>query len=1141
MADLPNADDLMTFLFDKIFDIIQATRATDAEELSMSAQHNLQALLVTLVEEAASLSTGVLDKILAQFLRVGTMPRSRKGDVDASQTRLTPKETTQAYRAAAKICNECPDKMSRYVAQYFNEVVLESQVHRNSKHGRGAEDQHDENESNTGPSPSGLIELEKAHSLLRELWRCAHMVLSNVVPQVEAELSADNVRLRLMATETLGDMIAGIGSAGPPPPPIMNAAAYPPWQFDDPPTDVPANSLTTPRSPIPFSEAHHSAYQSFVGRQQDKSAVIRAAWVTSVGNILTTAAGGVGISHVDQAELVKALGKMLVDPEEKVRIAAIKAIGDFSLKDVIDILGPYGGVNTSSSVLGALVDRCKDVKDLVRAEALHVVSRLWGVAAGEIAAGNKHVVSLLDGIPTRVIEVFYANNQASNVMIDQVLYKHLIPLNYPPVDSKGKKSAKASKANRTSRGVEPSLADQLRTARILLFVRCLSARAKTAFFAILGRQKSYKDFLGQFLERCEQCSTKNASADARQSLDRAIRYILPMLPEPVRGSVDLQTIAKLNDRSIHQLLRKCINPGSDFNTVHAALERSLSMYAEKNLATAATTMRTILYRSSYLIYNRSHLPHILQYARSDDDGLGSAAHELLTEISQKDPKLFEASVRELCNSLIEQSPSASTANPAGSVETLKACAIYARGNHTVPADAKFIAALQAFALYGVPAKAAKYASSILLAASSTKEMHAQDLLRNALKDWQYGSPNFLSKLATISQVSHHSPESTEEFRDEILEIAINDILQKNRTSRGDEAADESTGVWVADADLDDECRAKCWAVKILVNGIYAIEDVDMAKSRAVDVLKLLNSLIANKGEISKRGDTPRGHCSRLYLFAAQSLLKLCRRDIFEKMVTPGDFESLALMAQDGVLEVRQGLVQKLQKYLVKNSLPQRFYTIFFLTAYEPSSALRQSLETWLRSRAKYFQQGKLHVLESVLPRLVSLLAHHPDYAEDVESLGYLTRYLVFYVSCVASRESGGLLYKYAERLKQVADTVDVGASERLYLLSEVAQMVIKKWEDKNGWSFQTWLAKVGMPNGLFGPLKDHATAQKIADKQYVPADVDVEGIVDSLVRDHDRKKVSGARGSHVANHTDVSAEAKVGGCKRYQSKEEGQV
>ncbi len=72
-------------------------------------------------------------------------------------------------------------------------------------------------------------------------------------------------------------------------------------------------------------------------------------------------------------------------------------------------------------------------------------------------------------------------------------------------------------------------------------------------------------------------------------------------------------------------------------------------------------------------------------------------------------------------------------------------------------------------------------------------------------------------------------------------------------------------------------------------------------------------------------------------------------------------------------------------------------------------------------------------------------------------------------------------------------------------MSDLAQALVKKYEEKKGWSMQTWPAKVDLPVGLFASLPSHEVAQDIAEKNYLPEEMD--DLLDRLVRDADKKKV----------------------------------
>ena len=529
VTDIPNSENLVLYLFTSFFDILSgSSRASGEEHLPKSVEYNMTSILVTMVDESSSLPQEAVDTIVAQFLR--TDPRvigpshgkgKKNGIVDEKQSTLVLKELPPAYNMAKMICNSCEDKMAREISKYFNDVIVEASAssHQNRRSSRDMEDADD---PALGPTEDDLKELCKAHRLLRELWRACPAVLQNVIPQLEAELSAENLQLRLLATETLGDIISGIGAAGPPPPPIIDPAAYPQMDlsgWSEP--SQPINFLTKPRSPQSFPQAHPHAYASFLSRRQDKSAVIRSAWTVAIGRILTTSAGGVGLSPSDQQRLVEDLSRMLNDADEKVRIAAIKAVATFSIRDIVDKLGSDGSVATAGSVLSNLAERVKDRKHTVRVEATWVLARLWGVASGEIAAGNEQVDSILGATPSKILHAAYIADLEINVLLDHVFFEALLPLSYPPIKSKTAKPingdsqrVKDSQTNgEESKSLDP---DKIRTERLLLLAKSLDERASKIFFARCAMQAQLSKYLTAYLQCCEDYNVRRMSFECLQ-------------------------------------------------------------------------------------------------------------------------------------------------------------------------------------------------------------------------------------------------------------------------------------------------------------------------------------------------------------------------------------------------------------------------------------------------------------------------------------------------------------------------------------------------------------------------------------------------------------------------------------------------
>jgi sister-chromatid-cohesion protein PDS5 len=531
LADLDNAEPLIVQLFASFFDIMSGSSiASTGEQLSKNVEINMATLLVTVVDEASSLPPEVVDIIVAQFLRAD--PRSvtsatskgKKGGlapvIDDKQSTLLLKELPPAYNMAKEICNSCPRKMARYISQYFNDIIMDassvSKMEAASKghtHRRASDVYGDSDDEDVpkGPTEEDLKELYKAHKLLRELWRAAPPVLQNVIPQLEQELLAENVQLRLLATETLGDIISGIGAAGPPPAPVMDPAAYPQATMaSHPDSIIPRDVLTTPSSSQSFAQTHPAAYNHFLGRARDKSAVIRSGWTTAIGRIIMTSAGGVGLSQSDEKLLIKNLAEKLNDSDERVRLAAVKAVGSFGLRDIVIKLGSIGDVTKPGSVLNAMADRARDRKHPVRVEAMRTLGRIWGVAAGEIAAGNETVMSMLGAIPSKIFEAYYINEQDLYVLMDHVVFELMIPLSYPPFKSKPTKASNGDSQTTKDSQVngdkekESLDADKIRAERILLMVKSLDTKARKAFVAFQTRQPTYSKAMEFYLKKCEE-------------------------------------------------------------------------------------------------------------------------------------------------------------------------------------------------------------------------------------------------------------------------------------------------------------------------------------------------------------------------------------------------------------------------------------------------------------------------------------------------------------------------------------------------------------------------------------------------------------------------------------------------------------
>jgi sister chromatid cohesion protein PDS5 len=513
-------------------------------------------------------------------------------------------------------------------------------------------------------------------------------------------------------------------------------------------------------------------------------------------------------------------------------------------------------------------------------------------------------------------------------------------------------------------------------------------------------------------------------------------------------------------------------------------------------------MKTLLYKSSILLYNKSHIPAVIEYSRTNDKDLGTAAHEVLKEVSTQRPDVFRSHVQELCKSLEAEAPSINKINAPGAVEDLKACASFAnKFPNEVPKGRKFVESLKAFALYGSPPKAAKYAITILMSSANRKEMLAKDLIDSCTADFKYGSGNFITRLAALSQLAFVGPTDMEDERDTIMDIVINQVF--NQTDIDSDDTD-----WVDEP--NDHLAARLWALRILVNLVRRYNGEEATKSHAEAVYKTLKQILANGGSISLKHRLPASYESWLRLSAAKLILKMSSNPHLDRLLTLRAFEKLALVAQDPITQVRERFVKTTIKYLTQQRVGPRFYTILFLLAFD-QGYVKEFAAKFIRARCIQLASQKDTTMEAVFCRLLSLLAHHPDFADDANSpdgfvnagnLADFVRYITFYLQSVANSENLGMIYHVAQRVKNVKDGMDPEKSDNLYVLSDLSQAVIRQYEDAHGWSMQAWPGKFKLPAGLFTPLPSHDAAQQIATKQFIPADLvdDIDGIVKSLLK-----------------------------------------
>lgn len=588
--EIPGSDQLTSALFTTCFDVLSAPAKSDrGEELSKNVEHNMTEVLSTIIDEAPAVTHDVVDVIVAQFLwadpaTLASSAKSKKSaQVDAKQSTLRRKDAPPAYNMAKNVCNAFPEKMARLIGNYFSSVIVDFTNSGASFRSHGRDD--DDDAAPKAPSDEDINEANKAHRLLRELWKCCPGVLQEIIPHLQDELATENVQLRQLATETFGDMISGIGAAGPPPFPELDPSAYPSQSLSRSDSVRPFDFLTTPASINSFPTQYPVAYHAFLQRKNDKSAIIRASWTIGIGRILMTSAGGIGLESEEEQKLLKYFAECLIDSDDKVRLAAVKAVEHFEFTDIVRKLGSNGSMSESGSILSNLADRVKDKKNIIHSETMRLLGKIWGVAAGAIAEGDDTIKTLLGPIPSRILEACYVNDLEINVQVDLALYNSLLPLGYPPMKAKAAANGnsqvvKDSQVNGDQGYTEAEL-DRLRAERQLVLVQGLEEKAKKVFFAKQGNQGPGAMYMEHFLKLCEEYNggvIDKGEKDIKTKLEGLIAYYTKTLPDPTRVTDDLWKFAKAHDRRAYTLIRFCMDPTSDYRRVFRSMVLFISAF-----------------------------------------------------------------------------------------------------------------------------------------------------------------------------------------------------------------------------------------------------------------------------------------------------------------------------------------------------------------------------------------------------------------------------------------------------------------------------------------------------------------------------------------------------------------------------------
>ncbi|KAI5121999.1 hypothetical protein M0805_001831 [Coniferiporia weirii] len=327
VCDLPQAEELMTQIFRDFFGLVR-------QDLAKNIEMFMSDILIALIDECQILPSEVLEAIMAQFM-------------DKNMHMDQP-----AYRLAVEVCNATSDKLQRHVCQYFTDNIV----------------QHAQAED--------FEEVGRCHALIKRLNSACPALLHNVVPQLEEELRVEELQLRVLATQALGEMFADKASGE-------------------------------------LEKKYPTTWTLWLARRNDKAAPVRLAFVEGCKGLL--------LHHrIELREAVEeSLQTKLLDPDEKVRAAVCRLYAQLDYETALHYV--------SEAQLRAVGERAMDKKQGVRQEALASIGRLYSIAYPEIENNDAAAINQFAWIPQQILHSVTTTTEVKSVAL-QVIADYILPV-----------------------------------------------------------------------------------------------------------------------------------------------------------------------------------------------------------------------------------------------------------------------------------------------------------------------------------------------------------------------------------------------------------------------------------------------------------------------------------------------------------------------------------------------------------------------------------------------------------------------------------------------------------------------------------------------------------------------------------------
>lgn len=1058
VADLPDCESLVINMFDSMYSLA-----------GKGISSRLEPLVAEMLSEMVSEADFIPQRVVGLVLKKLVVPTSYPVAGDDSNISNT------AFSFSLAVCEANIEKMARFVAQHFSEMLDASVSHSKQR---------------SSNKESSFEALQKIHSSSINIWAHLPELLSSVMGLISDELNSDSEKIRLLATRSIGSMLSS------------------------------SSTKSSTSSATHFISAHKTTWATWLNKSVDVSAVVRCGWVDQIAAILNTQT----LTSDEMNKICEKFCKCLLDANEKVRLTTCRAFKSLALTLFMSKL-------CNEESLNSFLILCREKHVDIRNEAINFLAELYNfyqdrklqgrvIDFGNLTKTQMDSVEKLvtSSIPNSIIHLNYVNDKLLTATVDVVLFEQLVPFNddattrisrfclfYQHLDTRGK-AAFAAINHRQKKFVEV----------LLKFV----------------------DFAEDFgLDSSLQAENKeNVSLDAKKnrdklisSVEKIVQWLSISFPVGIQSHDCIYRLFRLKNLRLINLLKNSINSLLDYKSVKNSIKEVLLKVAEEktiklegdssriSTIDMISNMKILLYRSAFILNNKTNVAKIIDFCSDTDSPYAKVANEMICDISNTFPASFRNHAKALIDAIVLSE------NPVQFVSLSKTlCRFGKRFPENLPLDGSFLDFLAQSTL-GDNSLQARYALKLLLCYGNEAETQITTI-RSSI--FPFSAEN--------SSASHISV-AAELFKSKTLDLSaewnatssfvIEEILRKNSFEESEKLRSID---WIGNDKIEDhpDLNRKLYSVQLLVNKVRSL-DADSSSPIIDKTLKLLCTIISNNGEIvrAESGKSTTHDCfkAHLRLSAGLGFLKLAQISNINAILSQEMLWRVSRLLRDEKVQVREAFFGKLKKLLHRKSISERFLFLVFMLGHDPDENLRQAARTWIMSQHTKAILKKDICFETVFTRLAFAIAQdelflkhfEPQEGEsvsqeesvpqegdsepqDLKAYLYAMKYITMYLETVAKESNCSLLYYLASRIKQYRCSGDSGfdssgkANLSLYRVAELCQLLTKEFSDVKGWTIQTYPGKIGLPSDIFTPIDNFDEALEVISQMYITETVQVE-------------------------------------------------